>query len=55
MRGKPLERSNDSFEGLVFVLEEKGFRFICLISDELADDGSVKERVLEQVVFMSDA
>jgi hypothetical protein len=57
MRSKPLEDrvSNDSFEGLVLALEEVGFRFACSMSDELADDGSIKGRVLEQVFFVSDA
>jgi hypothetical protein len=55
VRGKPLEQSNDSFEGLVLALEEVGFRFICLMSDELAADGSCKGRILEQVVFLTDA
>jgi len=53
--GKPLEQLNDSFEGLVFTLEEGGFRFNCLIADELAEDGSCKGRVLEQVFFITDA
>ena len=47
MRGKPLEQSNNSFEGLVFTLEEVGFRFNYLISDELIEDGSFKRRILE--------
>jgi hypothetical protein len=57
VRSKPLEDkvSNDSFEELVLALEEVGFRFACSMSDELADDGSVKGRVLEQVFFISDA
>ena len=57
IRSKPLEDkvSNDSFEGLVLALEEVGFRFACSMSDELADDGSIKGRVLEQVFFISDA
>jgi hypothetical protein len=57
IRGKPLEDgiSNDSFEGLVLALEEVGFRFACLMSDELAEDGNIKERVLEQLFFISDA
>ena len=56
VRGKPLEDgiSNDSFEGLVLALEEVGFRFVCLMSDELADDGTVKGRILEQLFFISD-
>ena len=56
VRGKPLEDnvSNDSFEGLVLALEEVGFRFACLMDDELADDGSIKGRVLEQLFFISD-
>ena len=55
VRGKPLEQSNDSFEGLVLALEEVGFRFICLMSDELAEDGSCKGRILEQVFFITNA
>jgi hypothetical protein len=56
VRGKPLEDnvSNDSFEGLVLALEEVGFRFACLMGDKLADDGSIKGRVLEQLFFISD-
>ena len=49
VRGKPLEDgiSNDSFEGLVLALEEVGFRFAYLISDELAEDSNIKSRILE--------
>ena len=56
VRSKPLEDgvSNDSFEGLVLALEEVGFRFSCLMNDKLADDGSIKGRVLEQLFFISD-
>jgi hypothetical protein len=56
VRGKPLEDriSNDSFKGLVLALEEVGFRFACLMNDELADDGSIKGRILEQLFFISD-
>jgi hypothetical protein len=36
------------------MLEEKGFRSVCSMSDELADDGNVKGRVLEQVFFVLD-
>jgi hypothetical protein len=35
-------------------LEEVGFRFACLISNELVDNGSIKGRVLEQLFFISD-
>jgi hypothetical protein len=38
----------------VLALEEVGFRFVCDMSNELAEDGSVKGRILEQVVFLSD-
>jgi hypothetical protein len=38
----------------MLMLEEKGFRFVCSMSDELADDGNVKGRVLEQVFFVLD-
>jgi hypothetical protein len=56
VRNKPLEDgiSNDSFEALVLALEEAGFRFNCDMSRELAEDGSIKGRVLDQVVFFSD-
>ena len=47
IRGKPLEQSNDLFEGLVLALEEEGFKFSCLISDKLADNSSIKRRVLK--------
>ena len=47
--------SNDAFEGLVLALEEVNFRFACLMSDELAEDGNIKSRVLEQLFFVSDA
>jgi hypothetical protein len=50
-----LKQSNDSFEGLVLALEEEDFKFNCLMSDELADDGSCKERTLEQIFFLTDA
>jgi MULE transposase domain len=54
VRSKPLEDrvSNDLFEALVLALEEAGFLFACAISDELADDGSIKGRVLEQLFFL---
>lgn len=39
---KPLERSADSFEGLVFSLEDSGFRFTYRMVDELAEDQTVK-------------
>ena len=55
VRGKPLEQSNNSFEGLVLALEEVGFRFNCLISDELAEDGTCRGRILEQVFFITNA
>ena len=45
---------SDSFEGLVLALEEAGFRFACLMNDDLADNGSPKGRVLEQVFFLTD-
>jgi hypothetical protein len=54
VREKLLEQSNNSFEELVLALEEAGFRFNCLMGDELAEDGSIKEKVLEQV-FITDA
>jgi hypothetical protein len=49
VRSKPLEDeiSNNSFKGLVLALEEVGFRFTCAMGDELAEDSSVKERVLK--------
>jgi hypothetical protein len=55
VRNKPLEDgiSNDLFESLVLALEEVRFRFACAVSDELADDGSIKGRVLEQLFFLS--
>jgi hypothetical protein len=54
VRGKPLDQSNHSFEGLVRALEEVGFKFTCSMDDELAEDGSIKGRILEQL-FMTDA
>jgi hypothetical protein len=53
---RPLEDGiwNDSFKGLIFTLKEVGFRFIYLISDELAENGNIKGRVLKQVFFISD-
>jgi hypothetical protein len=54
VRGRPLDQSNDSFEGLVLALEEVGFKFDCLMGDELAEDGSVKGRILEQLFFIID-
>jgi hypothetical protein len=55
VRGRPLEQSGNSFEGLVLALEEVGFKFNCLMGDELAEDGSYKGRVLEQLFFITDA
>ena len=56
VRGRPLEDgvSNDSFEGMVLALEEAGFRFACTMNDDLAGDGSLQGRVLEQVFFLLD-
>ena len=47
--GKPLEDgiSNDSFESLILVLKEVGFRFTYLISNKLVDDSSIKEYILK--------
>ena len=43
IRGKPFNgHSSDSFEGLVLALEEASFKFTYLMSDDLADDGSLK-------------
>jgi hypothetical protein len=39
--------SNESFEGLVLVLEGVRFKFTYAISDELAEDKTVKGRVLK--------
>jgi hypothetical protein len=57
VRSKSLEDeiSNNSFKGLVLALEEVGFRFTYAMGDKLAEDGSVKERVLKQLFFISDA
>ena len=56
MRNKPLENgiSNDSFKALMLALEKAGFCFDCDISRELAEDDSIKGRVLDQIVFFSD-
>src|SRR5437764_3413810 len=54
VRGKPLDESSNSFEGLVLALEEVGFRFTCRMDKELANDGSVQGRVLEQIFFATD-
>jgi hypothetical protein len=55
VRSKPLKNKvlNDSFKGLMLALKEVGFRFTYLINNELADDGSIKRRVLEQIFFIS--
>jgi hypothetical protein len=49
IRSKPLEDKvlNDSFKGLILALKEMGFRFIYSISDKLADNGSIKRRLLK--------
>ena len=39
---KPLERSIDSFKGLIFSLEDSGFRFTYRMVNELAEDQTVK-------------
>jgi hypothetical protein len=56
VRNKSLEDgiSNDSFKAIVLALEEVGFRFNCDMSKELVENGSIKGRVLDQVVFFSD-
>ena len=53
IRGKLFnEYSSDSFEGLVLALEEVGFKFACLMSDDLADNNSTQGRMLERVFFL---
>jgi hypothetical protein len=54
VRGNPFDQSNNSFEGLVLILEEAGFKFGCLMDNELAEDGSIKRRILEQLFFITD-
>ena len=39
---KLFERSTDLFEGLIFSLEDLGFRYTCRMVDELAEDQTVK-------------
>jgi hypothetical protein len=45
---------NNSFENLILALKEINFRFICLINNELADDGNIKKHILKQLFFFSD-
>jgi hypothetical protein len=49
MRSKPLKDKvlNDSFKGVMLALKKVGFHFACLINNELADDGSIKGRILK--------
>jgi hypothetical protein len=49
IRSKPLKDRvlNDSFKGLMLALEEVKFRFTYLINNELADNSSIKGRVLK--------
>ena len=49
IRSKPLEDRifNDSFEGLILVLEEVGFRFTYLISNKLANNNNIKKYILK--------
>jgi len=47
VRDRPLDQSNDSFEGLVLALEEVSFRFTWLMGNGLAEDSSIKGRILE--------
>ena len=47
VRDRPLDQSNDSFEGLVLALEEVSFRFTCSMGNGLAEDVSIKGRILE--------
>jgi hypothetical protein len=49
IRSKPLKDRvlNDSFKDLILALEEIKFRFIYLINDELADNSSIKGRILK--------
>jgi MULE transposase domain len=56
VRNKPLEDgiSNDLFKALMLALEKAGFRFNYNISRELTEDGSIKGRVLNQVIFFLD-
>ena len=46
---KPLEDgiSNNSFEALIFILEEAGFRLNYNINKELAENNNIKRRVLD--------
>ena len=49
IRSKPLEDgiSNDLFKGLILALKKVGFRFTYLISNKLAGNSSIKERILK--------
>jgi hypothetical protein len=49
VRSKPLEDKvlNDSFKSFMLALKEVEFRFTYSINDELADNGSIKKRVLK--------
>jgi len=38
---------NNSFKGLVLILEEVGFYFTYLMDNELVNNNSIKERILE--------
>jgi hypothetical protein len=54
IRSKPLEDRilNDSFKGLIFTLKKVSFRFTYSISNELAENGSIKRYVLKQIFFI---
>jgi MULE transposase domain len=54
VRNKPLKDrvSNDLFKALMLALKEAGFLFVCAINDKLADNGSIKRRVLKQLFFL---
>jgi hypothetical protein len=54
VRSKPLKQLNDSFKGLVLMLEGKRLLVCLFYAEELADDESVKGRVLDWV-FLLDA
>ena len=54
IRDKSLDKSNNSFEGLILVLKKINFKFICLINNKLVKNNSIKKRILEQLFFIID-
>jgi hypothetical protein len=54
VRSRPLEQLRNLFKSLILALKEVGFKFNCLIGEELIKNESSKGRIIEQLFFIID-